>query len=252
MSSSSPLRWTRRRPRAGTRRSRGWSGSTMSSYACNTTEWWQEESFQPDIMDRELGWAAEIGYNTTRVFLQYLVWKHNPGGFKARFDRFLSLAQRHGISVMPVLFDDCTFGEPKQLDPFLGEQRPPIPGMILPSWTPSPGRRLGTDPAEQPALREYVQDMLRSFGGDRRVLAWDLFNEPMNVVGVGQPDFLRGLFGGRERPSPASRSRSGCGTITRRSTRSCSPIRTSSRSTRTPTPRGWRSASRSSSGMAIP
>jgi hypothetical protein len=125
----------------------------VPSTACNTTEWWQEETFDPTTIERELGWASGIGFNTTRAFLQYIVWKHDPAGFKKRFEQFLALADKHGISVMPVLFDDCAFGDPQQMDPSLGKQREPIPGMIAPSWTPSPGRKLGNDPAERPMLK---------------------------------------------------------------------------------------------------
>jgi hypothetical protein len=166
----------------------------VPSTACNTTEWWQRETYDAATIDRELGWAAGLGFNTTRVFLQYLVWKEDRAGFKERFTHFLSLAEKHGISVMPVLFDDCAFGEPPQFDPVLGRQREPIPGMVLPSWTPSPGRALGNSPAERRSLEAYVVDLLAAFGKDRRVIAWDLFNEPMNVARVGSPDLLREIF----------------------------------------------------------
>jgi len=105
----------------------------VPSYASNTTDWWQAETFDAATMDRELGWAQKLGFNVTRAFIQYLVWKHDPDAFKKRFSDFLALADKHGIRVMPVLFDDCAFGEPRLLDPFLGKQREPIPGMILPS-----------------------------------------------------------------------------------------------------------------------
>jgi hypothetical protein len=39
----------------------------LPSTACNTTEWWQAETFDPETIDRELGWAEQIGYNTTRA-----------------------------------------------------------------------------------------------------------------------------------------------------------------------------------------
>jgi hypothetical protein len=50
----------------------------VPSTAANTTEWWQRETFDPKTIDRELGWAGKLGFNTTRCFLQYLVWKHDP------------------------------------------------------------------------------------------------------------------------------------------------------------------------------
>jgi hypothetical protein len=95
---------------------------------------------------------------------------------------------------MPTLFDDCTFGEPLQLDPYLGKQRDPIPSMILSNWTPSPGRTLGTDSNEEKTLRRYVFDILSEFGHDSGIILWDLFNEPMNSAQVGTPDFLVKLF----------------------------------------------------------
>jgi len=162
--------------------------------ACNTTEWWQAQTFDPRTIDRELGWAADIGYNTARCFIQYLVWKHDPEGFKKRLGQFLKIAAKHGISVMPVLFDDCAFGEPAQLDPRLGKQREPIPGMILPSWTPSPGRKCGLDPDERPILKRYVQDVIASFRDDKRVVIWDLYNEPMNRAKVGDAALLEEIF----------------------------------------------------------
>ncbi len=152
----------------------------VPSTACNTTEWWQAETFDPETIDRELGWAEGIGYNTTRAFVQFLVWKDDPEGLKERFDRFLEIAARHGIRVMPVLFDDCAFGEPLQTEPYLGKQREPIPGMILPSWTPSPGLSRVTDRSAWPDLEAYVKDMVGRFARDERIVAWDLYNEPGN------------------------------------------------------------------------
>lgn len=150
-------------------------------------------SFDPKTIDRELGWAGKLGFNTTRCFIQYLVWKHDPEGLKKRLAQFLAIAERHGITVMPVLFDDCAFGEPRQLDPYLGKQRDPIPGMIAPSWTPSPGRKLGTSAEERPRLEQYVGDLVGTFREDPRIIAWDLVNEPMNVARVGTPELLREL-----------------------------------------------------------
>jgi hypothetical protein len=200
---ASPPQWTKKQAWDWYRQQPWLVGfNFVPSTACSTTEWWQEETFDPATIDRELGWAHGLGLNTTRVFIQYIVWKHDAEGFKKRFDKFLSLAARHGISVMPVLFDDCTFGDPPQFDPYLGKQREPIRGMILPSWTPSPGRKLGNDLGERPMLKKYVQDMIAAFGKDRRVIAWDLYNEPMNVVGVGKPALLEEImaWAGEARP----------------------------------------------------
>ena len=45
--------------------------------------------------------------NTMRVFLHDLLWKQDPEGFKKRIDTFLSIAAKHKIRPMFVLFDSC-------------------------------------------------------------------------------------------------------------------------------------------------
>ena len=52
--------------------------------AVNQLEMWQEETFSPDLIDQELGWAEELGFNCLRVFLQSTVWKTDPEGFLRR------------------------------------------------------------------------------------------------------------------------------------------------------------------------
>ena len=56
--------------------------------AINELEMWQADSFDPQRIDRELGWAESIGMNTMRVFLHDLLWKDSEG-FKRRIDAFL-------------------------------------------------------------------------------------------------------------------------------------------------------------------
>lgn len=49
--------------------------------AINQLEMWQAESFDPATIDKELGWAQNIGFNTMRVFLHSVAWKQDPEGF---------------------------------------------------------------------------------------------------------------------------------------------------------------------------
>lgn len=143
----------------------------VPSNAVNATQMWTQ--FDPAVIDRELAFAEELGLNSVRVFIQYLAYEHDAGGFLARFDALLELASGHGLLVMPVLFDDCWLPEP-----FLDEQAPePRPGVHNPYWQRSPGERR-KDLASRPALRRYVEDLLGRFGRDERVIAWDLYNEP--------------------------------------------------------------------------
>ena len=79
--------------------------------AVNMTEMWQAEKFDPGTIDQELGWASETGYNSVRVFLQYLVWSDDPEGLRGRIEQFLTIASKHGIRSMLILFCDCSFAE---------------------------------------------------------------------------------------------------------------------------------------------
>src|SRR6476620_9111321 len=65
--------------------------------AINQLEMWQADTFDPETIDRELSWAAKLGFNTVRVFLHHLVWEHDKTGFLQRIDQFLSIADKHGI-----------------------------------------------------------------------------------------------------------------------------------------------------------
>ena len=81
--------------------------------AINQLEMWQADTFDPREIDRELGWAEAIGMNTMRVFLHDLLWEQDASGFKQRIDTVLSIATKHHIRVLLVLFDSCWDPFPK-------------------------------------------------------------------------------------------------------------------------------------------
>lgn len=149
----------------------------VTSSAVNSTEMWQKESFDPLTIDRELGWAENIGFNSCRVFMQYLVWENDKNGMIERLNRFLEIALRHNISVMPIFFDDCAFSG-KQ--PYLGEQDESIPGVHNSGWTPSPGFERVKNKSYWNLLEEYVTSIINQFADDERIIFWDLYNEPGN------------------------------------------------------------------------
>src|SRR5215208_6280874 len=69
----------------------------LPSNAINQLEMWQPDSFDAATIDRELGWAASIGFNTVRVFLHDLTWKDDREKFFANVDKFLEIAAKHKI-----------------------------------------------------------------------------------------------------------------------------------------------------------
>ena len=145
--------------------------------AVNSVEMWMAETFDPETIDEELGWARNAGYTSIRVQLQPVVWKADSDGFLDRVDRLLELAAKHGLRVVPVLFDDLDLaGEP----PRAGAQAGPVPGEYNARWVSGPGRAAVTDRAQWPDLERYVKDVLGRFRRDGRVLYWDLYNTAGN------------------------------------------------------------------------
>ena len=141
--------------------------------AINELEMWQDATFDPKEIDTELGWAEGLGMNTMRVFLHDLLWQQDQAGFQKRIDQFLTIASRHHIRPLLVLFDSCW--DPS---PHLGLQHAPTPGVHNSGWVQSPGAKALADPAEIPRLKAYVQGVVGAFAQDDRVLGWDIWNEP--------------------------------------------------------------------------
>jgi hypothetical protein len=150
----------------------------LPSTAINQLEMWQSETFDPSTIDRELGWAESIGFNTVRVFLHDLPWKDDRDSFHKNVDKFLEISAKHKIKPMLVFFDGVWDPDPQS-----GPQNRPRVGVHNSGWVQSPGRVILADKAKQEALKPYITDMLSRYAKDDRVLAWDLFNEPDNLNG---------------------------------------------------------------------
>jgi hypothetical protein len=146
--------------------------------AINELEMWQEASFDPAQIDKELGWAEAMGMNTMRVFLHDLLWQQDAAGFRRRIDQFLTIASRHHIRPLFVLFDSCWDPSPR-----LGPQHAPIPGVHNSGWVQSPGAKALADPSQYPRLKEYAQGVVGAFAKDDRILGWDVWNEPGSYGG---------------------------------------------------------------------
>jgi hypothetical protein len=147
----------------------------IPSTAINQLEMWQATTFDPTTIDRELGWAEGIGFNTMRVFLHSKAWQQDPSGFKQRLNTYLGIADKHHIQTIFVFFDDCWNKESKP-----GLQPAPKTGIHNSGWLQDPGDPASRDSATFVQLKPYVQDVLTSFKTDKRILLWDLFNEPGN------------------------------------------------------------------------
>ncbi|WP_244139455.1 glycoside hydrolase 5 family protein [Mucilaginibacter ginkgonis] len=71
-------------------------------------------------------------------------------------------------------FDDCWNNDPKP-----GIQPAPKTGIHNSGWVQDPGTHVNL-PAHYPVLERYVKDVVATFAHDKRILLWDLYNEPGN------------------------------------------------------------------------
>jgi len=162
----------------------------IPSTAINQLEMWQADTFDPTTIDRELGWAEGIGFNTMRVFLHSQAWQQDPKGFKQRVDTYLGIADKHHIQTIFVFFDDC-WNKTSQV----GVQPAPKTGIHNSGWLQDPGDPASRDSTTFIKLKPYVQDVITTFKADRRILLWDLYNEPGNSGKlVSSMPLLRNVF----------------------------------------------------------
>lgn len=157
----------------------------MPANAINQLEMWQADSFDIKTIKKELDWAEELGFNTLRVYLHDLVWQQDPQGLYKRMGELLTECDRRDMNVLFVFFDDC-----HRPDPVSGKQPPCVKEFHNSGWVKSPATELlvryhegKATEEEQHRLKGYIQETMRHFKDDERVLAWELYNEPGRSAG---------------------------------------------------------------------
>lgn len=162
----------------------------LPSTAINQLELWQAQTFDASTIDKELGWAQQIGMNVMRVYLHDLAWKADATGFKKRMNIFLDIAAKHNIKILFCVFDDCWNPDAK-----IGKQPDPKPGVHNSGWVRSPTMVVHNDSTQWAYLEKYVKDILTTFKNDKRILMWDLYNEPANSgYGLSSLPLLKKVF----------------------------------------------------------
>ena len=131
------------------------------SWGSSGFEIWR--NFDAERMGHEvaLGKAYFPGMNAIRIWLSHDAWLRNHSRFDAAFETALRIADNHGLSVMPVLFNrwhDTTLDYGGiYIDHFLSKA----------SWVQ------GKDQPEA-----FAEAIVGAHAADSRILAWDLCNEP--------------------------------------------------------------------------
>lgn len=169
------------------------------STAINQLEMFQAATFDPQTIDRELGWAQNLGLNAMRVFLHHIAWTSDKEGFKKRLDQYLAISAKHGIKTILVFFDDCWNDEYHA-----GKQPEPKIGIHNSGWVRDPGTAIRNNTDSLKMLESYVKDVMSMLKNDKRVLLWDLYNEPGNNQNFNNSlPLLKAVFGWARAVNPS-------------------------------------------------
>lgn len=152
----------------------------------NRIEQWQELGFEKrwEATEREIALMQKTGFNTVRLGVEHIVWLEEHDGFMERFERYISLFAKYGISCMITLANDCMPPKNSSRKPHLGEQT--VDWGYHGGKTSNPCQE-HSEPAphfylDEPETREKYFDMVREivtkYKDDERICIWDVYNEP--------------------------------------------------------------------------
>ncbi|MGG2200036.1 family 43 glycosylhydrolase [Paenibacillus validus] len=146
----------------------------VPTHAVNQLQQW--DAYNHEVNDRELSYAHTYGINFVRVFLHNLLWKNDSAKLLANLEDFLQLADKYGIKVEIVFFDDCWDDHPVP-----GPQLPPRYGAHNSRWVEAPGDDIKANyAANKDDLKSYVQGIVNAHKNDPRIAFWNIYNEPSN------------------------------------------------------------------------
>ena len=163
----------------------------MSADCANRVDQWQSLGFEErfETTEEELKLMRETGYNTVRLILEYVVWREEHDGFMERFERYISLCDKYGMSCMIVLANDC-------MPPKTPEWKPPYVGEQTYDWGYHGGKKRSQhgkhnepaphfyldDPETKADYLKMVREIVTKYKDDPRIVIWDVFNEPGNSL----------------------------------------------------------------------
>ena len=161
----------------------------MSADCANRIDQWQELGFEDRFKttEEELKLMQNTGFNTVRLIIEYVVWKEEHDGFMERFDRYLSLCAKYGISCMIVLANDCMPPKTERWKmPYVGKQEYDW-GYHGGKMHSQHGSHNGPAPHfyldDEESREDYfkmVEEIVTKYKDDERICIWDLYNEPGN------------------------------------------------------------------------
>lgn len=149
--------------------------------AVNQIQQWHQ--YDHDINDREMYYAHLYGINLVRVYIHNLLWEYDRDNLLANMEDFLQIADKYGMKVEVVFFDDCWNDYP-EFRPN-GDYPAPVFGKHNSQWVEGPGdaykaKYNDADGVVKQKLEDYVKGVVSHFKDDERIAFWNVYNEPSN------------------------------------------------------------------------
>jgi len=138
----------------------------VPSYARNSLEIWAK--YDPEVVERELGYAAELGLDGVRTFIHSEPFLERPDDAVGAVKDFTRCCAEKKLAFMPVLLDGCHIMSGSRL---LWPGNPPPDKAGEEGW---------------PELEKYINLILPVLRDSESVAVYDVINEPR--VGA-RPDF---------------------------------------------------------------
>ena len=143
-----------------------------AAYAVNQVQFWHD--FRADVIDKEMAAASKYyGIKTLRVYLHNINFDREKDVFLGNIEKFLKICAKYGIKPGFCFFDDCH----RHADIYLDKPTKPVKGYHNGRWAACPQDR-DRDPKNIEKFKPYIQEVIRPFRTDKRVLWWEIFNEP--------------------------------------------------------------------------
>lgn len=147
-------------------------------YCYNHFHLWFE--FNEGAIDRELGWAHDIGLNSVRIHVPCFAYQVDRDTLFTRLDKFLEIATRFDLSVMLVLQPSSVRDpnlEPVSKQEIIVNFKPGVhhgrsirfPGVV---------HYAQVFTKVKPVIKEFIQTTIRKYLNEKQIIAWDLYEEP--------------------------------------------------------------------------
>jgi len=150
----------------------------VPAYCYNHFHLWFE--FDEVVINRELSWARGIGLNSIRIHIPCFAYQVDREMLFRRVDRFLEIIARNDLSVMLVLQPSSVRDpdlEPVSKQEIIVNFRP---GVHHGQSMRFPGAVYYAKFFDRvkPMIKDFIQTTICRYANDKRIIAWDLYEEP--------------------------------------------------------------------------